>query len=74
MEDSEMSEQKTAVGSVQRHLTFLGIIGILVAIIGLGIVFIPGAPMRGSGIGTVAIILGILLVVADLGRARRRNQ
>ena len=68
-----MSEQKTAVGNSQLQLTFLGMIGILVATIGFGIVFIPGAPMRGSGIGTVAIILGALMVLADLGRARRRN-
>jgi len=68
-----MSEQKTTVGSAKLHLTFLSMIGIVVVIVGIGIVTIPGAPMRGSGIGTIAVLLGLLLVGVDYRRSRQKS-
>lgn len=45
----------------------LFVIGIILLVIGILIVTIHGAPLRGSGVGTIAIIAGVvLLVIAGL--------
>ena len=51
----------TAGGSL--HVMALGVLGIVLLIVGAAIVITPGAPMRGSGIGTLAILAGVVLLV-----------
>jgi hypothetical protein len=46
-------------------------IGLLLVIIGIGIITIHGNPLRGSGLGTISIIAGIILVGLVL-RARMK--
>ena len=49
------------------HAVILFVIGIILLIFGIAIVSIHGAPLRGSGVGTIAIIAGVvLLVIAGL--------
>jgi uncharacterized membrane protein len=49
------------------HAVILAVIGIILFILGILIVSIHGAPLRGSGVGTIAIIAGVvLLVIAGL--------
>ncbi len=45
------------------HGIVLAIIGILVLIIGVAIVAIKHMPFRGSGLGTVAIVIGVVLLL-----------
>jgi hypothetical protein len=49
------------------HAIVLGILGIVLVIVGLSIITIHGAPLRGSGFGTIFSILGfVMLVIAFL--------
>ena len=43
--------------------SILAVLGIIILIIGLAIVLIKDMPFRGSGLGTVSIIVGIVLLV-----------
>jgi hypothetical protein len=52
------------------HAIILSIIGIIVLIAGAAIITVPGAPMRGSGIGTLSVLAGIVLLVIALLRFR----
>ncbi len=60
-------EEKTA-NSRNMHATILAVLGIILVIVGAAIVYIPGAPMRGSGAGTASIVLGVVLLVIALLR------
>jgi hypothetical protein len=57
-----MADQTPTTGARNMNANMLGALGIIILIAGLYIVAVPGAPMRGSGIGTVAILIGILLL------------
>jgi hypothetical protein len=71
--DFEMSEKGQNMGSRNLHAILLGVIGVILAIVGAAIIIIPGAPMRGSGIGTLSLVAGIvLLVIAVLRFAYKR--
>jgi hypothetical protein len=49
------------------HATILAILGIIILIIGEAIINISGMPFRGSGLGTLLSIAGvIMLVIAGL--------
>jgi len=53
----------------------LGVLGIIVLVVGIAIVAIPSAPMRGSGLGTLAIVAGlVLLFIAYLRLRHKRPQ
>jgi multisubunit Na+/H+ antiporter MnhG subunit len=58
----KMSENEKTTDNRNMHATILGVLGIIFVIIGAGIVFIPHAPMRGSGLGTALIVLGVALL------------
>jgi hypothetical protein len=62
-----MSETgKTAI-SQNKHAMVLGALGIILVIVGGAIATIPGTHLRGSGLGTLAIVAGVvLLVIAGL--------
>jgi hypothetical protein len=47
----------------------LFVIGIILLILGIAIVSIHGAPLRGSGAGTIAIIAGVVLLIIAALRA-----
>jgi len=67
------SSTPTASSNRNMHAIILFIIGIILAIIGAAIIAIPHAPLRGSGWGTVLLVLGlILLVIAFLRFYRKR--
>jgi len=52
------------------HAFILIILGIIVLIAGAAIITVPGAPMRGSGIGTLSVLVGIVLLAIALLRFR----
>ncbi len=58
-----MGEQTKTNGSRNMHAIILGVLGILVAIVGIYIITVHGAPLRGSGAGTLLLLLGVILLV-----------
>ena len=62
-----MEDKGKTTDNRKRHAIILGVIGIILFILGILIVSIHGAPLRGSGVGTIAILVGVaLLVIAGL--------
>jgi len=55
------------------HAMILFVIGIILLILGILIVSVHGAPLRGSGVGTIAIIAGVVLLVIAVLRARSKS-
>ena len=70
-----MGEQTKPNGNRNMHAIILGVLGIILVIVGLAIITIHGAPLRGSGFGTIATVLGfLLLVIAALRFFYKRPQ
>jgi hypothetical protein len=63
-----MDEKAQTTVNRNRFVILLGLIGIILVIAGAAIITIPGAPMRGSGIGTLSLVAGIVLLVIPLLR------
>jgi hypothetical protein len=57
-----MGEQTKTSGNRNMHAIILGVLGIILLIVGVGVITIRGAPLRGSGFGTIAAVLGFLLL------------
>jgi len=58
-----MSESGKTTGSRNVHAVILSVIGIVLLIVGIAIVSIHGNPLRGSGLGTASIVLGIVVLI-----------
>ena len=58
---------QTAGGSKMLYM-ILAIVGILLAIVGIAEFTIRGMPGRGSGIGAVSLVIGIVLLLFGLFR------
>jgi hypothetical protein len=58
-----MDEKGQTKGSRNTHAIILAVLGIILVIIGEAIINIPGAPMRGSGIGTLSTVAGVILLI-----------
>jgi uncharacterized membrane protein HdeD (DUF308 family) len=58
-----MGEPPKTLGMTNMHATILAILGIILAIVGAYIIYTPGAPMRGSGIGTALLVAGVILLI-----------
>jgi hypothetical protein len=70
-ENFQMSE-KTASSPKMNGIILIAI-GLTSLIAGAAIVYIPGAPMRGSGIGTLLILLGVALLAIAYSRFYRKR-
>ncbi len=57
-----MSGQGKPASSRNIHATILALIGIIAVIIGAAIATIPGTHLRGSGLGTAFIVIGVVLL------------
>ena len=66
-------DEKGKTGNNKTRAIILGVIGIILFILGILIVSIHGAPLRGSGVGTIAIIAGIILLVFAALRFRSKR-
>jgi hypothetical protein len=74
-DDFEMGEKVKTTDNRNMHAIILSVLGIILVIVGTAIITIPGAPMRGSGIGTLSVLAGIvLLVIAFLRFYYKRPQ
>ena len=63
-----MVENAPTMKSRNLHAILLGVLGIISAIVGLYIINVRGAPLRGSGAGTLLVLLGVVLLVIALLR------
>jgi len=45
------------------HAIILGVLGIILLIVGVAIATIHGTGLRGSGLGTLSIVAGVILLV-----------
>jgi Mg2+ and Co2+ transporter CorA len=61
--------EKITTSNRNKHAIILSVIGVILLILGICIVSIHGAPLRGSGVGTAAIIIGVVLLVIAALRA-----
>ena len=68
MEDKGKEPEKTK-NNRNMHAIILAVIGIILFILGILIVSVHGAPLRGSGAGTILIIIGIVMLVIAALRA-----
>jgi uncharacterized membrane protein len=68
MEDKGKEPEKTK-SNRNMHATVLAVIGIILFILGILIVSVHGAPLRGSGMGTILIIIGIVMLIIAALRA-----
>jgi uncharacterized membrane protein len=68
-----MDDKGKTTGNPNTHATILLVIGIILFILGILIVSIHGAPLRGSGVGTIAIIAGIALLIIAYFRFRSKR-
>ena len=68
-----MNEKGKTTGNRNTHAAILLVIGIILFIIGILIVTVHGAPLRGSGVGTLAIIAGVILLVIAALRFRSKR-
>ena len=58
-----MGEQIKTTKKSNMRAIILGVLGIILVVVGLSIITIHGAPLRGSGFGTIFTILGFLMLV-----------
>ncbi len=69
-EMAKMGEQQPMNQPINRkknQAVILGLIGIILALAGVGIIAVPNV-LRGSGLGTISLVLGILILVLALFR------
>jgi uncharacterized membrane protein len=52
----------------------VAVIGIIVLVVGAYIVTVPGAPFRGSGLGTILLVVGIVLLLVAGWRYTRSSK
>jgi hypothetical protein len=57
-----MSGKGKPANSRKMHATILAVVGIIAVIIGAAIATIPGTGLRGSGLGTAFIVIGVVLL------------
>jgi len=69
-----MTEKTPTSNSRNMHAIILGVLGIVFLLVGIYIITVHGAPLRGSGAGTLIAVLGvILLIIAALRFIYKRS-
>jgi Mg2+ and Co2+ transporter CorA len=64
----EMGENIKPVSNSKMHAMILAVLGIIFVIVGEYIINVHGAPLRGSGAGTLLAVLGVILLIIALLR------
>ena len=68
-----MDDKTKTTGNRSIHAIILTVVAIVLLVLGILIVTVHGAPLRGSGAGTMAIIAGVILLVIAALRFRARS-
>ena len=58
-------ERQTSGQSRKSLMLILAIVGIVLVIVGVAIATVPGTHLRGSGLGTISIVGGLVLLVVS---------
>ena len=64
-----MPEQIKTKGNLNKRNFSRSVLGIIFFIVGICIVTIHGAPLRGSGAGTLLIVIGVIMFGLDTLRS-----
>lgn len=62
MEDKSKEPEKTK-DNRNTHAIILAVIGVIAFIVGIIIATVKGTHLRGSGLGTILIVIGVVLLV-----------
>ena len=68
-----MGEKVESADMARQRSMLLMIGGLILVIIGALIVFVPGMPFRGSGLGTICIVIGVLLIGLNYLRGNSKS-
>jgi hypothetical protein len=68
-----MDDKGKTTGNGNTHAIILTLIGIILLILGILVVIVHGAPLRGSGVGTAAIVVGVVLLIIAAWRFRSKT-
>jgi len=68
-----MDDKTKTTGNRSINAIVLTVVGIVLLVLGVLIVTVHGAPLRGSGAGTMAIIAGVIVLVIAALRFRSRR-
>jgi uncharacterized membrane protein len=68
-----MDDKGNTTGNRNTHAIILTVIGIILLILGILIVTVHGAPLRGSGAGTILIIIGVVMLIIAALRSRSKR-
>ena len=68
-----MPEQIKTKGNRNKRNFTRSVLGIIFFIVGICIVTIHGAPLRGSGAGTLLIVIGVIMLGLETLRAIRKR-
>ena len=63
-----MGEQAKTSGNRNMHAIILAVIGFIALIAGVAVVTVKGTHLRGSGLGTILIVIGVVLLIIALLR------
>jgi hypothetical protein len=67
-----MSEKKKTSKDIKKRAIVLGILGVLLMIVGIGIINIHN-PLRGSGMGTLSLLTGIVMIIIAISRYSKKT-
>ena len=56
-----MEKQAKTSNNGKMHGLILGLIGVILAIVGSAIITVRGMPFRGSGLGSISLVIGLVL-------------
>jgi uncharacterized membrane protein HdeD (DUF308 family) len=68
-----MVEKTVSTDKNKQPVILLGAVGLILLIIGVLEFLVPGMPFRGSGIGTICLVIGVLLLVVAFLRLNSKS-
>ena len=63
---------KTTTDMAKNQPMMIAILGVIFVVLGAMIVAIPGFPFRGSGLGTILIVLGAIVLIGAFVRFNQK--
>ncbi len=69
-----MTEPVKATDNRNMHAIILTVLGIILFIAGVAVATIKGTHLRGSGLGTALIVIGVVLLVIAVIRLKYKPQ
>ena len=67
-----MTKPAKVAKGLNLRATVLGVVGVILAIIGAYIIAVKHAPYRGSGLGSVLLVIGIVMLIISAWRFTKK--